>query len=298
MAEITTNQVREAIEHLAAMSSAASITPETVASIFEMMRNLNDQEREKVIAVAEAKIREIQDIGIAADHVTLDSGATVEAEVSAIITELFPVQVEVVSSNADVREVGSSIIPNIVLNITRRGVDVAGEAQVTFTPNDGSLSQDHKNYTGAPIASGSRTYEIFVTQDGQTVSGTSQTFKFLNYLYRGVIDSKPLNSTAVKQTIEGSWRTNNKVLSNDKTLGKTQLAANKYYLFACKQNAQGSAVDLIVKNANSGGTISVPSSDKGSDLQISRVNGAGSDYYSWIIVPASPDTWYFQIVNN
>lgn len=62
------------------MTAAASITPEIVANIFEKMRNLNDQEREKVIAVAEAKIAEIQDIGIAADHVTLDSGVTVEIE--------------------------------------------------------------------------------------------------------------------------------------------------------------------------------------------------------------------------
>jgi hypothetical protein len=91
MSEVTTNQVAELIAQLAAMTAAASITPQTVAAILEKMRNLNDQEREKVIAVAEAKIAEIQDIGIAADHVTLDSGVTVEEEMQkkAYMVELY-----------------------------------------------------------------------------------------------------------------------------------------------------------------------------------------------------------------
>ena len=298
MVSITTNQVHEAIEQFAAMAAAASISPQTVATILEMLRNLNDQEREKVIAVAEAKIREIQELGIAADQVTLESGATVEAEMSAVIAELFPITARVVSSNADIREIGSSVIPSIILEITRRGNDVASSATVVFSPDDGSLSQDHKTYTGAQIASGSKTYQISITQEGQATSVQNQTFSFMNYLYKGTLDSKPANATAVKNTIEGSWRNNNKVLSNDKTLGKTSLAANKYYLFAVKQNAQGSAVNLVVKNANSGGTIDVPNSGKGSDLQITRVNNTGSDYYSWIIVPASSNSWYFQITNS
>lgn len=66
--KVTTEQVREAIEQLAAMVAAASISPQTVANILEMLRKLTDQEREKVIAIAEAKIKEIQDIGIIEDQ--------------------------------------------------------------------------------------------------------------------------------------------------------------------------------------------------------------------------------------
>ena len=55
---ITTEQVREAIEQLAAMVAAGSISPQTVAAILEMLRNLNDTEKEKVVAVANAKIME------------------------------------------------------------------------------------------------------------------------------------------------------------------------------------------------------------------------------------------------
>jgi hypothetical protein len=77
---ITTEQVHELIEQLAAMTAAASITPEIVANIFEKMRNLNDQEREKVIAVAEAYIEEIQNTGIPAEKVLMpnESNAAVE----------------------------------------------------------------------------------------------------------------------------------------------------------------------------------------------------------------------------
>ena len=68
---VTTEQVHELIEQMAAMTAAASITPEIVANIFENMRQLNDQEREKVIATAEAYIAEIQNTGISAEKVHL-----------------------------------------------------------------------------------------------------------------------------------------------------------------------------------------------------------------------------------
>ena len=44
---VTTEQVHELIQQLAAQTVAASITPEMVANIFEKMRQLNDQEKNK-----------------------------------------------------------------------------------------------------------------------------------------------------------------------------------------------------------------------------------------------------------
>lgn len=61
---ITTEQVREAIEQFAAMAVAASVSPQTVANILEMLRNLNDQEKEEITAVAEDFIQRIASIGI------------------------------------------------------------------------------------------------------------------------------------------------------------------------------------------------------------------------------------------
>lgn len=58
---ITTEQVREAIEQFAAMVAAASVSPQTVAAILEMLRNLNDQEKVKLVAFSEAFIAELDE---------------------------------------------------------------------------------------------------------------------------------------------------------------------------------------------------------------------------------------------
>lgn len=414
---ITTEQVHELIEQLAAMTAAASITPEIVANIFEKMRNLNDQERLKVIEIAEAKIAEIQNIGIAADHVTLDSGETVEEEMQKkaymvelygrssslplpadatyyykglpthsvvgkaydsenevntdyigvciehedvsgfepqhhtvmvftkvdgnyiynetfntseasgylemhiaralgaanatvnapglmsatdkrlfndVVTEVFPVKVAIASSNAGTFEVGTSVTPTIELGITRKGVDVASSANVAVTPS-GTVGSDNKTITDSAISSSSKTYHIEVTQGGQTVSPANQVFSFKNYLYKGSFASS--QKTAVKANLVSAIKSKTKVLSDDKTLapsGGVQLNGGDCYLFAVKGH-----VNLVVKNAKSGGTISVDSSDKGFITDFPQENNPSlTNEYSWIIVPASSNTWYFQITNS
>lgn len=221
-----------------------------------------------------------------------------------MVVEVFPLTVGVVSSNAGTRETGSTTTPSIVLAVTRKGVNIdITSDMVSVSPNDGSLNAATKTYTGAAISSGSKTYQIAVTQGGQTRSIPNQVFKFLPYVYGGELSSKPANAAAVKAQIE-SWGSSHGVLSDKKNStaitsdGKIGLSASKYYLFAVKQTAQNVPVTLIVKNANSGGVINIPSSDKGLDLQITRVNNSGSDYYSWIIVPASSNSWTFQITNS
>ena len=409
---VTTEQVHELIEQMAAMTAAASITPEIVANIFEKMRNLNDQERLKVIEIAEAKIAEIQNIGIAADHVTLDSGVTVEEEMQKkaymveldqrsaslplpvdatyyykglpthsvvgtaydseneiftdyigicinheddsgfepqhhdvmvfvksssnyiysetfntseasgyleehiarafgsvnatpsysglmsaedkrmfedVVTEVFPIKVAIASSNAGTREIGTAVIPSIELNITRKGNDVAASANVEVTPDDGSLSQNKKTYTGALISSGSKTYQIAVTQGGQTVNAPAQTFSFLNYRYYGAVSTKPANAAAVKTLCQNGTLT--KQLSSSTTMGKTALAASKYFVFV----VPNTSVSLIVKNANSGGTVDNAGAGT---VEIARVNGTADLNYKYVIVPASSNAWNFEIVNS
>lgn len=80
MEQVTSNQVKEMIDQLAAMTAAASITPEIVASIFEKMRNLNDQEREKVIKVATEYIEEIKETGVDADKCRTRNESNVQAD--------------------------------------------------------------------------------------------------------------------------------------------------------------------------------------------------------------------------
>lgn len=202
-----------------------------------------------------------------------------------VVANVFPVTVAVTSSNAGVREVGSSVIPSISLSITRKGADVSDDAEVTFTPDDGNWEDN--TYTGAAVASGTKTYRISVTQGGQTVSVADQIFRFTNYRYLGALSSKPNTANIV-----AAIRALPKELSTVTWLNQTTLEANKYYLFAVK-----GIVDLIVKNAKSGGTISIDSSDKGTTT-VPQENGLGSNTYSWVIVPASTSTWYFQITNS
>ena len=208
-----------------------------------------------------------------------------------VVTEVFPVKAVISSSNADVREVGTSVTPTIILSITRKGLDVASSAIVAVTPS-GTVGPDGKTITDSAISSGSKTYHIDVTQGGQTVSPANQVFNFKNYLYKGSFASS--QKATVKANLVSAIKSKTKVLSDDKTLAQTTLAGGDCYLFAVKGH-----VNLVVKNAKSGGTISVDSSDKGFISDFPQENNPSlTNEYSWIIVPASSNTWYFQITNS
>ena len=208
-----------------------------------------------------------------------------------VVTEVFPVTVAVTSSNAGVREVGTSVTPTIVLDITRKGVDVAESATVTVSPS-GTVGSDNKTITDTAISSGSKTYQIAVTQGGQTVNAPNQAYSFKNYLYKGSFPAS--QKAAVKASLVASIKSKTKILSDDKTLAQTTLAGGECYLFAVKGH-----VNLVVKNAKSGGTISVDPSDKGFITDFPQENNPSlTNEYSWIIVPASSSTWYFQITNS
>lgn len=213
-----------------------------------------------------------------------------------MVVEVFPLTVGVVSSNAGTRETGSSITPSIVLSVTRKGVNIdITSDMVSVSPNDGSLNAATKTYTGAAISSGSKTYQIAVTQGGQTRSIPNQVFKFLPYVYGGELSNKPANANAVKAQIE-SWGSSHGVLS-DKTnstaiysTGVVPLSANNYYLFAVKGN-----VNLVCRHA---GTDAVVTGCTTGTATIQRVNNSGSDSYSYIIVEKSASAWSFKITNS
>ena len=211
-----------------------------------------------------------------------------------MVPEVFPVKVAIASSNAGTYEVGDaqhSVTPQIVLSITRKGADVSSSATVAVTPS-GTVGSNNKTITDSAIFSSSKTYHIEVTQGGQTVSPPNQRFDFKNYLYKGSFASS--QKATVKANLVSAIKSKTKVLSDDKTLGQTTLAGGDCYLFAVKGH-----VNLVVKNAKSGGTISVDSSDKGFITDFPQENNPSlTNEYSWIIVPASSNTWYFQITNS
>lgn len=212
-----------------------------------------------------------------------------KVNMNALLTEVFPVKVAVVSSNAGTREIGTSVTPVIEISITRKGSDVAASSEVSVSPDDGSLSQNKKTYTGASISSGSKTYQIGVAQGGQTANIPNQVFSFLNYRYYGVVSSAPANAAAVKTLCQNG--TLSKQLSSYTTLGDTELAANKYYVFV----VPNTNVSLVVKNAKSGNTINGCTVGT---VEIPRVNNSANVNYKYVIVPASSISWTFKITNS
>jgi hypothetical protein len=206
-----------------------------------------------------------------------------------VVTEVFPLTIAIESSNAGTYEIGDaqhSVTPQIVLSITRKGADVSSSANTTSS--QGNVQSDHKTIIGSALTSGTTTFQISVSQGGQTKSAPNQVFSFLNYRYYGAVSSKPANADAVKTLCQSGTLT--KQLSSSTTMGKTVLAASKYFVFVIPTTSP----NLIVKNANSGGTVDNAGSGT---FELARVNGTATLNCKYIIVPASSNAWNFEITN-
>lgn len=204
-----------------------------------------------------------------------------------MVTEVFPLTVAVASSNAGTREIGTSVTPNIVLGITRKGADVSSSANTTSS--EGTVQSDHKTIIGSDLTSGTTTFQISVSQGGQMKSAPNQVFDFMNYMYYGEVSTKPANATAVATLCQNG--TLGKQLSRATTTkSSTNLAANKYYVFAVK-----GSVNLVCRHA---GTDAVVTGCTTGTTTIQRVNNSGSDSYSYIIVEKSASAWSFKITNS
>lgn len=203
-----------------------------------------------------------------------------------MVTEVFPLTVAIASSNAGTREIGTSVTPNIVLSITRKGADVSSSSQTT---SQGTVQSDHKTITDSALTSGTTTYQISVAQGGQTKSAPNQVFDFMNYRYYGVINSTTEPTKAqVKTLCENGTLT--KQLSRSTQMSATDLAANKCYVFV----VPNTNVNLIVRNAKSGNPISGCTVDT---VTVNRVNGTAEVICKYVIVPAGSAAWTFEITN-
>ena len=206
-----------------------------------------------------------------------------------MVTEVFPLTVGIFASNAGTYEIGTSITPQIVLSITRKGVDVpAADITENITPNPAYVSPDKRTISGNQVSSGTTTYQIAVAQGGQTKSAPNQVFDFMNYMYYGEVSTKPASATAVATLCENGSLS--KQLSRATTKTSTNLAANKYYVFAVK-----GSVNLVCRHA---GTDAVVTGCTTGTATIQRVNQSGSDSYSYIIVEKSASAWSFKITNS
>jgi hypothetical protein len=204
-----------------------------------------------------------------------------------IAREIYPVQVTIAESNAGTFEIGTRKTPHIVLSILRNGTDVSSSADTTSS--QGEVQSDHKTIIGSEITSGTTTFQISVSQGGQTVNAPNQVFDFMNYRYYGVINSTTEPTKAqVKTLCENGTLT--KQLSRSTKMSATDLAANKCYVFV----VPNTNVNLIVKNAKSGNPISGCTVDT---VTINRVNGTGTVNCKYVIVPYGAAAWTFEITN-
>ena len=204
-----------------------------------------------------------------------------------IAREIYPVQVTIAESNAGTFEIGTSKTPHIVLSILRNGADVSSSADTTSS--QGEVQSDHKTIIGSEITSGTTTFQISVSQGGQTVNAPNQVFDFMNYRYYGVINSTTEPTKAqVKTLCENGTLT--KQLSRSTKMSATDLAANKCYVFV----VPNTNVNLIVKNAKSGNPISGCTVDT---VAINRVNNTGTVSCKYVIVPSGATAWTFEITN-
>ena len=210
----------------------------------------------------------------------------INQNINDVVAVVFPVTVGIASSNAGVREIGTSVTPNIVLDIIRKGVDVSASSQTTSS--QGEVQSDHKTIIGSALTSGTTTYQIAVTQGGQTVNAPNQVFDFMNYMYYGEVSTKPVNATAVATLCENGSL--DKQLSRATIKTSTNLAANKYYVFAVK-----GSVNLVCRHASTDAVITGCTTGTAT---IQRVNQSGSDSYSYIIVEKSASAWSFKITNS
>lgn len=204
-----------------------------------------------------------------------------------IAREIYPVQVTIAESNAGTFEIGTRKIPHIVLSILRNGADVSSSADTTSS--QGEVQSDHKTIIGSEITSGTTTFQISVSQGGQTVDAPNQVFDFMNYRYYGVINSTTEPTKAqVKTLCENGTLT--KQLSRSTKMSATDLAANKCYVFV----VPNTNVNLIVRNAKSGNPISGCTVDT---VTINRVNGTDTVNCKYVIVPYGTAAWTFEITN-
>lgn len=204
-----------------------------------------------------------------------------------IAREIYPVQVTIAESNAGTFEIGTRKTPHIVLSILRNGADVSSSADTTSS--QGEVQSDHKTIIGSEITSGTTTFQISVSQGGQTVNASNQVFDFMNYRYYGVINSTTEPTKAqVKTLCENGTLT--KQLSRSTKMSATDLAANKCYVFV----VPNTNVNLIVRNAKSGNPISGCTVDT---VTINRVNGTDTVNCKYVIVPYGTAAWTFEITN-
>lgn len=296
---------------LANYLNATNIKVNQDATKLDNLKTQCDQMQDEIAAIGEVG----HEVAVASE-ITLASGtglnaATAQQAFAELATEVFPLEVAIIASgsNGGKHEVTDSehpVTPTFALSITRRGSDVSASATITVENHltgSGSYSvisnaTFSNDVLTCPTIINGMVYRITVTQGGQTVvldgedtSGAYANFlrfTFLNYVYGFPVATKPTSENI--GTVIGSSTADDRVLSNATETEAIELAAEYYYVFAVK-----GSVNLVCRHAGTDGIVTGCTTGT---VTLNRINGYGTDSYSYIIIEAADVNWSFKIKNS
>ena len=200
----------------------------------------------------------------------------IETKVSKLMKAVFKLSVTAKSTGFGKYEVGDTVSnPTMTLTITRDGEPVTGET-IETTPEYTSYEDNKITW---PSTTKNTTYTVSVTQDGETVK-LSNSITFTHYRYWGMLASKPTDISAALKNLS-------KELSTSTSLSYS-IEAEKYFLMA----VQGEYTFKVYETST--GYAVTSGFDQGA-CAVDRVNGTGSDTYSYILIYPSQKEWSFKI---
>jgi hypothetical protein len=217
------------------------------------------------------------------------------ADVQALQAEVWPLVVAYGTKNDGKYEYGDSVTPSVAWTATRQGSAVTPSSAVATTNLSGTMASNKLSYSAPSLnLTSEKTFAVVVSQGGQSVSLAQVKWTPTFYRYRGEVSSVPTPSDYAS-TIKALTT---KELSVEKTLGATQLAANKYYLFAVKSDT---AVTLVVRENSTNAIVSGTVTGSVTLTQENNYQEDGSartNTYYYVLVPASTSAWTFKITNS
>lgn len=207
-------------------------------------------------------------------------------DLDAVVLQVFPLEVTVASSNAGLFEKGTTVTPDVRIDIMRRGVTVKDNASLSSTLRVVGETTNGLRL-GYDAITENTSFNIAVSHKGATVNVPQQQYRFVNFIYGDVLSAAPEAGIIATHLREARTL---RQLSTSTTYNGT-LQAGKFFIFGVPGN-----VSLVCRHSETGAIISGCTTGT---VQVPRQNNYDvTDLYSYIVVPSSDVAWNFKITNS
>lgn len=207
-------------------------------------------------------------------------------DLDAVVLQVFPLEVTVASSNAGLFEKGTTVTPDVRIDIMRRGVTVKDNASLSSTLRVVGETTNGLRL-GYDAITENTSFNIAVSHKGATVNVPQQQYRFVNFIYGDVLSAAPEAGSIETHLREARTL---RQLSTSTTYNGT-LQAGKFFIFGVPGN-----VSLVCRHSETGAIISGCTTGT---VQVPRQNNYDvTDLYSYIVVPSSDVAWNFKITNS